>query len=384
MNKRNKLTLWGIVALVVIMVAGVGSYALAQSGSGDQSQVQGQPGEGHDFVSRHVDYDVTLNITGDLSSVDPKLQGVLPLNLSGKGGADIKKGDNGPSAQGNLQLTGLDDVIQKLAANNAAGNGSSALSGPMAGIIGGALSNLDFVMVDHQLYLKVGDVWYSAGPKMGDKAGRGQENDGDKPSAGDQQYGKACVEGAFPGGPKLLLNQQTVGQEDIDGTATTHYSATVDVSKAISDAAAAAKSCGKTDEAAKLEGAQAQIAGAFKQLKLDWWQDGDGQLRQVKAAITVEPASLASLASQVSGDKGAGKAADILKGISSVTLNATLKFSRFGQDFQINKPDGDIKPLPFLKGMCSRGHGQKDNNTSGSTWHRGKKQGSQTSASATM
>ena len=192
---------------------------------------------------------------------------------------------------------------------------------------------------------------------------------------------EAGIESAFPGGPKALLKDvKTVGQEDIDGTATTHYQATIDLDKAITEGAAAAKNSGKTDEAARLEAARGQLTGAVKQLNLEWWLDGDNQLRQVKADVSVEPGSLAPLlASMESGKPGAesgtvdparaaegkAKAEAALKGIQSITINATVKFSGFGENVQIAKPEGDVKQLSDLMGSFGQGQPGHNNKTRG-------------------
>ncbi|MDO8735742.1 MAG: hypothetical protein Q7K29_01485 [Thermoleophilia bacterium] len=336
-----------------------------------------------------------------MSAVDPKLAGVLPLNLNAKGGADLAKGESGPEVDGNLQVTGLDTIIQKAAAEMGAGNAQATLG---AGMVQSALSDLQFIAVDDQMYVKLAGDWYNTGDMSkyhGRKSDGDPGNDEEKADeAGADDNGtpadngeardkdRACAESAFPGGPKALLKDvKTVGQEDIDGTGTTHYQATVDLDKAITEGAEAARSCGKTDEAAQLEAARGQLTGAVKQLNLEWWLDADDQLRQARAAVSIEPATLAPLLATLDsgGRHGAGSGARdavkeaeakvradaALKGIQSITLNATVKISRFGEDFQIAAPEGDVKQFSDLTGAtCGQGqdgakrrhgmHGQKD------------------------
>ncbi|MHB1326551.1 MAG: hypothetical protein ACYDGS_02405 [Thermoleophilia bacterium] len=411
MRKRHKLLSTFFMAALLTLVAGLGSYALAQSDDAAQP-----PAAGSDEISRHVDYDVTLQVNGDLSAVDPKLTGILPLNLNAKGGADIGRGENGPEVNGNLQVTGLDAIIQKIAAENGAGDARAALG---AGIVQSALSDLQFVAVDNDMYVKLAGTWYNTGDMSkqhgckpdGDSenveanadengAGGANANDANEAAAGEaKDKDHACAESAFPGGPEALLKDvRTVGQEDIDGIGTTHYQATVDLDKAITEGATAARNCGKTDEAARIEAARGQLTGAVKQLNLEWWLDGDNQLRQARAAVAMEPASLATLLASLdssghgadSGTKDAAKETEArakadaaLKGIQSITINATVKFSRFGEDFQIARPGGDIKPLSELMGAtCGQGqkgqrgqnkmHGHRNGNSDGSglSWHR--------------
>jgi len=378
MMKRNRLMFFGLLVAVFVIIAGVGSYAVAQSGGDHPSTATIADG-----ASRHVDYDVTLQVNGDLSAVNPKLQGLLPLNLNAKGGADIEKTTDGPAVQGNVKLSGLDTVIQKLSAGSGSSNGTATLG---AGIISGALSDLQFVAVDHNLYVNLGGIWYDTG----DMAGKKCRNSGEDSAAKDQA--KSCAEDAFAGGPQALLKDvKTIGHEDIDGTSTTHNSATVDLDKALTEASIAARNCGKTDEAARLDAAKSQITGAFKTLKVEWWIDDIGQLRQARIAVEANPASLASLAVQRLNEKPAvnntvGKAAinpaDVLKGITSVTLNATVKFSNFGEDFHIAKPGEDIKPLKDLMGLMG-GHKSGQGHGANLAWHKDNNDSNENGSAAT-
>ncbi len=333
MFKKHKILTVGLLALIMALVAGVGSYALAQTGGGQQPAATGK------VASRHADYSVSLQVNGNLSLVNPKLQGILPLDLTAKGGVDIQKGSNGVSAKGDVQLGGLDQIIQKAIATRGSGNGSAA----MGSLVSGAISDLNFVEVDHHMYVQVAGTWYDV-------------TRGCKPSGkpGSAAAGKAKVQSLIPGGPKSLLSNVQTSADTIDGVSTTHYSATVDVNKAIDDAVAALNSKGKTAQAGQLQADRSQIVAAARQLDLEWWMDGSGQLRQVKVAVEIDPSGLASL---VPSANGKGKLADVLRGITSVKLDATVKFSQFGTDFQIAKPDGNILQLKDLMGLAGlKGH----------------------------
>lgn len=380
MWKKHRIAVAAGAVCIALIVAGLGSLALAQSGETQSTASQ------HDFVSRHVDYDVTLQVTGDLTAVDPKLQGVLPLNLSAQGGADVQPGDNGPNAAGDLKLGGFDGLVQKMTAPSGATTGRGALG---AGIVKGVLSGIQFVVVDKNLYVQLGGVWYDTGDMSGHQGPKPDEGTDENGDTAKKDAVRACAEDAFPGGPSALLKDvNTVGQEDIDGVSITHKTAAVDIDKALTQGAAAMTSCGKTDEAAKLEAARGQITGAIKQVNLEWWTDGDGQLRQAKAAVNVEPASLAGLTSLAPNPDA--KAEAVLKGIRSVTLNATIKFSRFGEEFNIQKPEGDITSLKNMMGARGEGHGSgkvcpgrgsgdgQVQDANGQAWHRGGRRGNAT------
>ncbi len=363
MLKRRKFPLWGLLVAVAIVIGSIGSYALAQSGSDS-----GSPAVPSDGPSRHVDYNFNLQVNGDLSAVNPKLQGLLPLNLSAQGGADVEKTANGPAVKGDVQLGGFDAIVQKLTAGDGTNGGSGALG---SSLINSLLSNVQFVAVDKDIYVKLGGSWYDTGTMSGHK-GEKPGGGGTSGNAAEKDKARAGLAGAFPDGPKALLKDvKTVGTEDIDGTATTHYSASIDVDKALTDAAAAARNSGNTDEAAKIDAAKGQITGAFKTFNVEWWMDGSNEVRQAKLAVDVNPSSLAPLVTQMAAGHApkAGQTTDkpkidptaVLNGITSVSLNATVKFSHFNEDFQIAKPDGNIQPLKDLIGSFGGHKGGADN-----------------------
>ena len=338
MIRKHKILAVGMLALVLALVAGVGSYALAQTGGGQQSAPAGS------VASRHADYNVSLQVNGDLSKVNPKLQGILPLNLTAKGGVDIQKTGSGAAVKGDLQLGGLDQIIQKVvAAGKGSGNGSAAIGN----LVSGAISDLNFVEVDHHMYVQIAGSWYdvTSGCKQSGKPGIAPTA---KP--GDKAAGEARLKSLIPGGPKSLLSNINTSPDTIDGVSTTHYTASVDVNKAIDDAVAALNSKGKTAQAGELQADRGQIVAAAKQLDLEWWMDGSGQLRQVKLAVEIDPSALASLVP--AGNARGGRLAGVLKDITSVKLDATVKFSQFGTDFQIAKPDGNILQLKDLMSLA--------------------------------
>lgn len=340
MFRNHRIFLIGILALAVAAAA-AGSYALAQSGGGQTGATAKTTAK--NIVAWHVDYNVSLQVNGDLSNVSSKLKGFLPLDLNVKGGADVKKDANGLSAQGNVRLSGFNNILQKLASGNGSGSGGAAALGSLAG---GALSDIQFVEVNHDLYLKLAGSWYDAGGL--------EKCHGPRPAGASAPKNHPELKGSFPVGAKALLKDvKQAGQENIDGAATTHYTATLDLNKAITDEVAALNKAGKTAQANRLEAAKGQITGAFRQLNLEWWIDGENQIRQVKLDVEINPGALASLA----GGKG-GKAGTLLNDITSVKLDATATFSQFGQDFQITKPGGNISSLRNLIGLTGiRKHG---------------------------
>ncbi len=358
MFKKNRIFLIAVLAFAVATAAAAGSYALAQSGGQPQTATT----KTKNVVARHIDYNVSLQVNGDLSSLNPKLKGILPLSLGVKGGADVKKDTGGLLAQGSIRLSGLDSIIQKIVAAHGSGNGAA-----LGSLASGALSDIQFAEVNNDLYLKLGGTWYEATGLQGCRGPR-PAGSGATVKRPNIPRNHPDLKGAFPGGAKALLkNVKQTGQENIDGAATTHYTATLDLGKAITEEAAALNKSGKTAQASRLEAASGQITGAFKRLNLEWWIDADGHIRQVKLDVEVEPAALAALA----GGKNV-KTETLLKDITSVKLDATVKFSNFGEDFQVVRPAGNVKPLGDLLGLPGirkPGNSSNPGNGPNAAWH---------------
>ena len=94
MKQIHKLLLTGLLALAALLLAGLGSFALAQSDGNDNPATDTQSDSQGGGVSRHVDYNVSLQVSGDLSAVDPKRAGVVARTLSGTGGARLWRKGN--------------------------------------------------------------------------------------------------------------------------------------------------------------------------------------------------------------------------------------------------------------------------------------------------
>ncbi|MCL6106895.1 MAG: hypothetical protein M1309_06095 [Actinobacteria bacterium] len=354
MLKKRKFKIAGFAIVAVAIAAILGGYALAESGGPVTAATA--PGT----HSRQIDYNVSLQVNGNLSGVNPKLKGLLPLNLTAKGSADVQYSAGAVSATGNLQLGGISQIVQNLTGSGAGGNSHSGLGG----IVSSSLSDVQFTEVNHDLYVKLAGSWYEVGNLASPACHKGGKPGAAHPGAAGSRPNLKNLKSYFPGGPEALLkDQKTVGQESIGGVNTTHYSASVDVDKAITEAETALKNTGKTQQAARLDAARPQIDAAAKELSLDWWVDGSKNLRQVKIAVEIDPSGLTTLAA-AHGGKDA-HLVNILKGITSVKLDATIDLSHFNENFNITKPGGNTPSLKSLLTLAGLG---------GHPWH--KQQGS--------
>ena len=110
-----------------------------------------------DSKTKHLDYDVKLDIKGDASALGPELEGMLPFSLGISGGVDIDNRSDKAKAQGNIKFSGLDKIFQALAGSQGSVDAQTTLGIDM---IGSSLSDMQFILLDEKAYIKMGGSWY--------------------------------------------------------------------------------------------------------------------------------------------------------------------------------------------------------------------------------
>ena len=167
----------------------------------------------------------------------------------------------------------------------------------------------------------------------------------------------------------MLTNVTVVGDETINGVATTHISATVDVSKIATlkdtETTAAAASTSDTAAQQEMQQLQAGLTSAVKSLTIDLWISKDAnQIRQAEVKATVvPPANLGqadtttsqagapqSTATTESAAQAATKAAleSVVKSIKTVSLDATVTIDPSATPKTVTAPTG-AKPWTDLQ-----------------------------------
>jgi hypothetical protein len=333
--------------MMVLSLAVAGAMTLLAVGCGG-SVGGGEPSEvidrtyakSFDYKSLHADYDVKLSVSGDISSLSPELQGLLPMDLGVNGGADVDNSDKeNPKVQATINLTGLEDIIS--AAASMSDSVGDAEAQATAGMVSSLLSNMEMKMIDKMLYLKMMGSWY-------------EMNTADLSSQVSPDAGNVdtkCAEDAVKDKMKpsqVLTNIEKVGSEKIDDKDTTHYKAGVDVAKFADASIDVSKQCGQEQAAGNVEEVKDQLADMFKKLDVEMWIDGDDNLRQLKIDMELNPAGLSQMGTSLL-DKDQVKALEDL----NIALTVTVTASRFNEDVDISAPENPLKLEDLLGGFGS-------------------------------
>ncbi|MFA6000984.1 MAG: hypothetical protein WC828_02600 [Thermoleophilia bacterium] len=316
----------------------------------------------------HTDYDVSFEIKGDASSMGPQYAGLLPITLAVKGGLDTDSNTEPAKMKGNVQISGLDQILQSLA--KAGGDSLDTNTKNLLNQFGGIFSDVEFVSVDKNGYVKIAGTWYETGDlsnsmdslgSLGSLGGMGSAGVGSLgASAGNVDskcYQDAMNDPNKMGADNLFKDTQEMSEESIDGVQTRHFKSNIDFNKALTQMGTISKDCGNADASTGLETAKADIGSLFSKAEVEMWIDSDSNLRQMKVVIEIDPSALTNLA----GDAGAsGAGADVAaQALQSISLNMTFKFSKFNEEMNITKPAGDVKKIedlmanPMIAGLIS-------------------------------
>jgi hypothetical protein len=292
-----------VAAAVMIAAAGCG-------GSSDASQVIDKAYQkSMDYKTLHTEFNVELGVEGDLSSISPNMDSSAPISLGLEGNADLDvKDHSNPAAQGNINIKGLDEIMQGAFSSGDENDASSALG---AGLIGSMLSRIDFVVKDKAAYINIMGSWYQADISSMLPLG----------SMGSEDVDTGCLQDGLENikPSQVLSDIQQVGSEDVDGKGTNHYQATVDMDKLVDVGAQISRDCGQAEIAGGLEGAKSSLSQTFKKLDVEMWIDGDDNLRKVVLGAELDGSALGIFGTSTSASAEEMQALESL----SVTLTAT-------------------------------------------------------------
>ena len=342
----------GLALLVALLTAACGTAAQSSSqGQATATTPQGILQEALANMGQVTagtgNVNLSVTVTGDSSKMPSGAQALLgqPLKLSGTSSFD----KTAKAAQVGL---------------NAAVAGQTI---PVA-----------FEAVNGQAWLQFMGQWYqtpAAASKAAETTTSGQET---KASAVQQALAAAGVDTNA-----WLTNAKIVGDETVNGVATSHISATVNVSQIVSDlskmaasgalknlmpsgtantqSTAAGSSTSETmPTQQELQQIQTTVSSAVQSLTLDVWVTKDThQFRQVEVKATiVPPAATAqnetttsgSTATTESAQQAATKAAleSLVQGIKSVSLDATVSLAPATTPLKVTPP-ANAKPWSALQ-----------------------------------
>jgi len=351
-----------IVALLlgVVMLSALLFSVVVASGCGGETETPAQIidkaiAKSGDTKSLHADYKMNIDVKGDASALGSEFEGLLPLSLGISGGADIDNNGDQPKAKGTIKFDGLDKIFQSLAASEGTLDPETMVG---VNMIGSLLADMEFVLLDEKVYIKMGGSWYETdASSASDVADLG----GAAASAGDVD--SDCMQNALKDTSKFGANVifsdiQDAGTEKINGADAKHYKANLNLDSTLTALANALRDCGDAEAAGSLEAGKSELNGMFKTKTIELWIDNDNNIVQVKVDVELDPAALTSAAEGLSGadlsGTSTGSSTDSApEGLDSISFSMTLTMSNFNQSMNITKPEGNILKLEDLLGGSS-------------------------------
>lgn len=261
--------------------------------------------------------------------------GEIPLRLRGSVDSD-EESDGKGSMKGSFEFEGLGDLSSSLGGS---GQNLGALS-QAAGMLG-MLSSFEFISVGDKAYLNMGGIWYEADQSDFSTLGLGATGGMGSAMGGENSE---CVQGVLDDPERfsvanMLKDEQSLAGEAIDGVETRHYKASLDLKKLLDELQKTMKDCGDAENAGALETARSDIEKLVKKADFEFWVDGDNNFRQVKIDADLDLTTFGDVAQAFGGGVG-----PVPEGSVQMGIVATVKLSRFGETFDIKKPEG-AKPF---------------------------------------
>ncbi|MHB9111981.1 MAG: LolA-like protein [Thermoleophilia bacterium] len=291
----------------------------------------------------HIDYDLNMKIEGDASALGDEFEGLLPFELGINGAADVDSSGDKAKAKGTINLEGLSDIFESLAGASGEMDAETTLG---LGMITSMFEDMEFVLLDETLYIKLAGTWYETdASSAGDVAGLGSDV-----TEGASDIDQDCMEKAMSDptkfGTAIMTDVVEVGTEQVNNTETKHYKANLDLDKALTQMADAMRECGGAESAGAIEATKSELNDMFKKKEIEMWIDKDNNMLQVKVTVELDPAAIADTADEFGSDSASSGA----EGLDLITVTLNLKMSNFNQDIDVSKPSGNIVPLEDLMG----------------------------------
>lgn len=284
-----------------------------------------------DTKTMHSEFDLQMEMSGDLSALAPEFEAVMPISFGVTGSADIDQSDKeNPAMKATMSMTGIQELIESASASS----GTSEIGDIVgANMFSEMLSNMEMVMLEKIFYFKFAGTWYEMDTSdVTDTTGE----------VDSQCFQEKAEEGIKPS--EIVSNLEEVGSEDVDGESTRHFKATIDLDKALNEFAEVLRECGQAEAAGGLEGAESQLNGLFKQLEVQMWIDGDDNVRKISVDMELDMQAIAEL----SGGLAEPEQTEALESMS-FAMKMTATQSKFGEDVNIEAPE-DAVPFESLLG----------------------------------
>lgn len=287
----------------------------------------------------HADFDVQMDVDGDLSSLGSEFSDLLPASMGVTGSADVDQTDEeNIKADISLELD-IGDLLDK--AIQASGGGSLS-SEDAAGVqmLSGMLKDISIRIVDQTMYIEIMGSWYEADMSdVSDVSGSSGLDLGTSTDVDTQ-----CLEnGVTPS--RVLKDISEEGSEKVGDADTTHFKASLDSGAAVDLMADLSKECGDEEMTdSDITEAKDVLGNMLTTADIELWIDGDDNIRKMTIVLELDMSSIADTA----GSAIDPSSADVLNGLT-VKANMTVEMSRFDEEVTVEVPS-DAMPLEDLLG----------------------------------
>lgn len=334
--KRIWLFVLGLFVVLTFAGLGCGDESGGGGGASAAEKIDKAWTKMSDTKAVHEEFDVQIEVDGDLSSLGSDYKDLLPASMGVKGSADLDQTDpENIKADIALELD-VADVLDKLMQTSLGDTmGSDAALG--MNMIGSMLENINIRMVDQMLYMELMGSWYEM--DISDASSSSPVDLGSASSADTQ-----CIQDKLVPS-RMLKDIADKGKEKIDETDTTHITASLDSGAAVDLLAEVSKDCSDSEMTdSDITQAKDMLEQMVTKADIEVWIDGDDNIRKVSVNMEMDMSAIADLA----GSEMDPQSAEVLNGMTA-KVTMTLQMSKFGEEVSVEAPK-DALPLEDLLG----------------------------------
>jgi len=348
--KRFLLLALGLALVLAVAATGCGEE---EAGASAAEKLDKAWTKMNEVTAVHEEFDIQMEIDGDLSEMGAEFEDLLPATMGITGSADVDQSDeDNIKADIALELD-VADLLDKLMQSSLGDTMDSDAAMGMQ-MISGMLKDIKIRIVDNVLYMELLGSWYEM-PM--DESGLEDLTGGSVPGldlGGTGAEDAQCVQDKLVPS-KMLTSIEEKGKEDIDGTETTHITASLDTGATIDLLAEISSEC--TDEEpsdSEITEAKDMLEKMVTKADVEVWIDGDDNIRKVTLDVELDMTDVADEA----GGAIDPESAAVLEGMT-ISLTMTLEMSAFGEEVTVEAPE-DAMPIEDLLGAFGGVGGMDD------------------------
>lgn len=340
---------------ILLLAALLPVYGCGDDTAADQNVIAAAGKKLNDAGTYQSDFDMQVFVDASGPAVE-EFQDIIPLELSMQGSAEIDVSDLEKPKERvyGLSVDGTRDIFMLMMEQQ----GEPAAAGHIVdGMMKQIIKDVEMLVYENDIYYYFGNQWYEL--SMEDLA--------DLPGSGSGAPDMECLMDLSAGSMDysdysqrvndILVEITDEGGEDVDGTATTRYTAAVDAARAqeffqdyMGTYIKQMGECGVTDiptddELDEVMGVLDEtMATLADKITIEVWIDEKGYPRQQRYTIELDDEDMRQILAASDGSGVDSFNEDI--SMLDARIEITLKNSRIGEDIAIERPEDAI---PFTQ-----------------------------------